>query len=424
MAALWSDSARFEIWLDIELSHLEARETLGTAPKGTAAKIRSDVHEAGIDTARILEIEAVCRHDVIAFLTHIEELAGPDARFLHVGLTSSDVLDTCLAIQMKRAAEEILADLDVMLAALSKQAHKHKMTPMVGRSHGIHAEPSTFGLAMAGFYAEFERGKRDVANAIREISYGTLSGAVGTYSATTPEVESIALESMGLSVEPVATQVIPRDRHARYFGALATVAASVERLAVQIRHWQRTEVREAEEPFRRGQKGSSAMPHKRNPILSENVTGLARLLRSNAGAALENVALWHERDISHSSVERVIGPDATILTDFMLRRISRVIDDLVVHEDHLRANLGATNGLIFSGQVLLAMVDKGMERQAAYALVQRNALPAWEEGSDFATNLLNDSDVRALLSEQDIRDCFDLNRVLQHVDTIFRRVFP
>ena len=341
-----------------------------------------------------------------------------------MGLTSSDVLDSCLALQLKRAGEEIVRDLDGLLDALKQQAERHKMTPMVGRSHGIHAEPTTFGLSMLGFYAEFQRGKDALEVALDDIAHGKLSGAVGTYSATTPSVEQVALESLGLRVDPVATQVIPRDRHARFFGTLATISSSVERLAVQIRHWQRTEVREAEEPFRKGQKGSSAMPHKRNPILTENVTGLARLVRAHAGAALENVALWHERDISHSSVERVIGPDATILMDFMLRRVTRVVTDLVVYEDRLAHNMTLTNGLVFSGQVLLALVDKGMERQAAYKIVQRNALPAWEEDSDFATNLHNDNDVRDLLSKEEIDACFDLERVLQHVDTIFRRVLP
>ncbi len=424
MTALWSDQARFDHWFRIELCHLEAREKEGTAPEGTAKKIREAVDASAIRPERILEIEAVCRHDVIAFLTHIEEIAGPDARFLHVGLTSSDVLDSCLALQMKSAGHEILGDLDGLLEALKVQALRYKMTPMVGRSHGIHAEPTTFGLAMAGFYSEFDRGKAALVLAVEDISHGKLSGAVGTYSATTPSVEQSGLQSLGLQVEPVGTQVVPRDRHARYFCTLATIASSVERLAVQIRHWQRTEVREAEEPFRKGQKGSSAMPHKRNPILTENVTGLARLVRAHAGAALENVALWHERDISHSSVERVIGPDATILMDFMLRRMTRVVTDLVVYEDRLAHNMTLTHGLIFSGQVLLALVDKGMERQAAYKMVQRNALPAWEEDSDFATNLHNDSEVRSLMTKEEIDACFDLDRVLRHVDTIFRRVFP
>ena len=423
MAALWSDDARYKIWLDVELAHLDAREKRGTAPAGTADGIRVAARERPLDAARILEIEKVCKHDVIAFLTHVEEIAGPEARFLHVGLTSSDVLDSTLAVQLVNAANGILGSLDGLLAALKKQAYAHKDTPMVGRSHGIHAEVTTFGLAMAGFYAELHRGRAHLLLAKDDVGYGKLSGAVGTFASTEPDVEVEALATLGLKADPVSTQVVQRDRHARFFCALASLTASVERVAIQVRHWQRTEVREAEEPFTRGQKGSSAMPHKRNPILTENVSGLARLVKSHASCALDNVALWHERDISHSSVERIIGPDSTILTDFILRRMTRVIQDLVVYPEHMQKNLGLTRGLIFSGHVLLALVGAGMERQAAYLVVQRNALPAWEEGSDFRENLLADDDVRAAVTETQINACFDLKQALRHVDTIFRRVF-
>lgn len=424
LVTIWSDQSRYSWWLKTELAHLRSREKRGHAPEGVANRIEASISRNPMSAERILEIEKVCKHDVIAFLTHVEELAGPEARFLHVGLTSSDVLDTTLSLQLVEATDCIQESLDGLLSALASQAQTHKMTPMVGRSHGIHAELTTFGLALAGAYAELERGKAALQVARDDIAHGKLSGAVGTFSATLPEVEEEALATLGLRADPVSTQVVQRDRHARYFSTLATVAASVERLAVQVRHWQRTEVREAEEPFTKGQKGSSAMPHKRNPILSENVTGLARLVRNFAGAALENVALWHERDISHSSVERVIGPDATTLTDFMLRRMTRVIEGLVVYPEHLQRNIDITNGLIFSGHVLLALVNKGMERQDAYVVVQRNALPAWEGGQDFMTNLLADPEVTKLLDSEEVRDCFNMEQALRHVDIIFRRVFP
>ncbi|MFT7623309.1 MAG: adenylosuccinate lyase [Myxococcota bacterium] len=423
MLAIWSDDNRYRAWLDVELAHLDAREARHTAPEGVARRIREAVAARPLDAARILEIEKVCRHDVIAFLTHVEEVAGPEARFLHVGLTSSDVLDSSLAMLMVEAADRILDATDGLLGALRTRAEEHKNTPMVGRSHGIHAELTTFGLALAGFWAELSRGRTQMAEARRDIGFGKLSGAVGTFSATEPEVEVEALAALGLGADPVSTQVVSRDRHARYFCALAGLAATCERIAVQVRHWQRTEVREAEEPFRKGQKGSSAMPHKRNPILTENVTGLARLVRGHAATALENVALWHERDISHSSVERIIGPDATTLTDFMLRRLTTVIADLVVYPEHMRKNIGITRGLVFSGHVLLALVGKGMERQEAYVLVQRNALPAWEEGSDFVDNLKQDADVTALLTNVEIDTCFDARQATRHVDSIFDRVF-
>ena len=423
MAALWSDDARYKGWLDTEVAHLVARERRGLAPEGVAGRIRNAVAQRPLNSARILEIEKVCKHDVIAFLTHVEEIAGPDARFLHVGLTSSDVLDTTLALQLVAAGDEILADIDTLMAAVKGVAITHKFTPMVGRSHGIHAEATTFGLAMAGFYAELDRARTQVGLAREDIAFGKMAGAVGTFSATEPDVEVEALGALGLKADPISTQVVARDRHARFFCALASLASTMERIAVQVRHWQRTEVREAEEPFTKGQKGSSAMPHKRNPILTENITGLARLVRSHATCALENVALWHERDISHSSVERVIGPDATVLTDFMLRRMTRVIEGLVVYPEHMARNMALTHGLIFSGHVLLALVGQGQERQAAYVLVQRNALPAWEEGSDFKENLKADPEVRAALSEEQIDACFDLGHALRHVDTIFNRVF-
>ena len=417
---LWTDEARYDHWLSVELAHLKARERRHRAPEGTADRIATAV-TGRLSAARILEIEATSQHDVIAFLTHVEELAGPDARHLHVGLTSSDVLDTALALQLVLAGDVVLGSVDVLLAALSRRALEFEQLPMVGRSHGIHAEPTTFGLALLSHWAEVARGRDAVAIAVRDAAYGTLSGPVGTFAATDPDVEHEALAMLGLRPEPVATQVVPRDRHARYFTALAALASSIERVALSVRHWQRTEVREAEEPFGKGQKGSSAMPHKKNPVLSENVCGLARMVRGHAVAALENVALWHERDISHSSVERVIGPDATALVDFMARRMARVIDGLIVHQDRLAANLLATRGLTMSGHVLLALVNKGMDRQAAYAVVQRCALPAWEAGQDFHALLRADPDVRAHLTEAELAACFDVGTALRHVRAIFVR---
>ncbi len=423
LTAIWSDDNRYAKWLDVELAHLRAREARGTAPAGTADRIRAAVDAKPLDAARILEIESVCRHDVIAFLTHVEELAGPEARFLHVGLTSSDVLDSSLALQLAEAADQVIASCDGLLDALKARAVEHKNTPMVGRSHGIHAEITTFGLALASLWAELARGRDALVAARDDIAHGKLSGAVGTFAATEPDVEVEALAALGLRPDPISTQVVSRDRHARFFSALGCLAASCERLAIQVRHLQRTEVLEAEERFTKGQKGSSAMPHKRNPILTENVTGLCRLVRSHAGAALENVALWHERDISHSSVERVIGPDATTLADFMLVRLTKVVADLVVYPEHMRRNIDLTHGLVFSGHVLLALVGKGMERQPAYVLVQRNALPAWEAGTSFQANLEADPEVTALLSAAEIAECFDPARAVRHVDTIFERVF-
>jgi len=417
---IWSDQNRFECWLDIELALVEALEERGEAPKGTAATVRE---RTTLDPERILEIEKVCKHDVIAFLTHVEEQAGPPARFAHLGLTSSDVLDTAFGLQLVQATDEILASLDGLIAATKKRAFEHKNTVMIGRSHGIHAEPITFGLTMAIWYDELQRNRKRLEDARETIRVGKLSGAVGTFANTEPEIEAFVCEKLGLKPEPAATQVIQRDRHAHYFTTLAVVAGTLEKMAVAVRHWQRTEVLEAEEPFTKGQKGSSAMPHKRNPILSENVTGLTRVIRSNALAALENVALWHERDISHSSVERVIGPDSTTLLDFALVRMTRLIDGMVVYPENMAKNMALTGGLYFSQRFLLALIDKGLDRQDAYVLVQRNAMPVWEEGKDFKEMLLADKDVRAHLSAEEIETHFDLRVHLRHIDTLFKRVF-
>ncbi|MGM0577558.1 MAG: adenylosuccinate lyase [Myxococcota bacterium] len=420
MARLWTDGARYERWLDVELALVEVFEEEGLAPEGTAATVREGVR---LDPARILEIERTTRHDVIAFLTHIEEQVGEPSRFVHKGLTSSDVLDTALALQLRDAADLLLEGVDRLLAATRERALEHRKTVMIGRSHGIHAEPITFGLVMAGWHEEMKRNRARLEAARDEVAVGQLSGAVGTFANTPPDYEERVMAKLGLGVEPVSTQVVQRDRHAAFFGALGLVASSIEKFAVQVRHWQRTEVLEAEERFRKGQKGSSAMPHKRNPVLSENVTGLARLVRSYAAPAMENVALWHERDISHSSVERVIGPDGTTLLDFMLHRFAGVVEGLVVYPERMRENMERTRGLVFSQRVLLALVDAGLPRQEAYVLVQRNAMPVWEEGADFLELLLADDDVRGVLSEGDVRSCFDLDVHLRHVDTLFDRVF-
>lgn len=417
---IWSDGVRFELWLDIELALVEVFEEEGLAPEGTAKTIREGTT---LVPERILEIEAVTKHDVIAFLTHVEEQVGAPSRFVHKGLTSSDVLDTCLALQLRDATDLLMTGVDRLLEATRVRAMEHKLTPMIGRSHGIHAEPITFGLVMAQWHDEMKRNKRRLVAARDEIAVGKLSGAVGTFANTPPDFEERVMARLGLGVEPVSTQVVQRDRHAAFFTQLAVIAASIEKFAVQVRHWQRTEVLEAEERFSKGQKGSSAMPHKRNPVLSENVTGLARLVRSHALAALENVALWHERDISHSSVERVIGPDATVLLDFMLHRFAGVVEGLVVYPENMMANLEQTGGLVFSQRVLLALVGKGLERQQAYVYVQRNAMPVWEEGKDFLTLLLADEGVRENLSEDEVRDCFSLEWHQRHVDSIFDRVF-
>jgi adenylosuccinate lyase len=420
LAALWSDAARYENWLRVELAACEAMEAAGTVPAGTAAAVRAKA--AGkLDPARILEHEERTRHDVIAFLTHVEELAGEPARWLHLGMTSSDVLDAGLALQLVAAADQILAGVDLLRAALRRRAEEHRDTYAIGRSHGIHAEPITAGLVFAGFYAELGRARRALAEARHEVAVGKIAGAVGTYANLDPAVEVQALASLGLRPEVVPTQVVARDRHAAFFLALARLGTAVERLALTVRHWQRTEVGEASEAFGKGQKGSSAMPHKKNPILSENLAGIARLLRAYAGPALEDVALWHERDISHSSVERAIGPDATGLADFMVRRAAGLVDGLVVNAARMRANLDLTGGLYFSEAVLLSLVRKGMARQAAYELVQRNALKAAAGEGSFQALLTADPDIAARLDAAEIARAFDLPHHLRHVGMVIDR---
>jgi adenylosuccinate lyase len=423
MVAIWSPETKFRIWFEIEAHATTALAHLGVVPKEAAERVWEKGSKATFDVERIDAIEREVKHDVIAFLTHLSEIVGPEARFVHQGMTSSDVLDTCLSIQLARASDLLLRDLDELLAALKRRAFEHKTTPTVGRSHGIHAEPTTFGVKLAQAYAEFERAKVRLIEAQREISTCAISGAVGTFANIDPRVEEYVAERMGLSIEPVSTQVIPRDRHAMFFATLAVVASSVERLAIEIRHLQRSEVLEAEEHFSEGQKGSSAMPHKRNPVLTENLTGLARMVRSYALPAMENVALWHERDISHSSVERMIGPDATITLDFALARLTSVVDKLVVYPDNMRRNLDRLGGLVHSQRVMLALTQKGISREDAYRLVQRNAMPVWRGEGDFLALLKADRDVTAVLSEAEIEACFDLAYHFKHVDTIFRRVF-
>ena len=418
-AALWSPEKKYATWLEIELAACEAMEASSIVPQGTAAKIRAK--KLVLDPNRIDEIETKTRHDVIAFLTHVEELAGEPARWLHRGMTSSDVLDTSFAMQLREAADLNLVRLKALISALGKRVDEHRRTPMIGRSHGIHAEPITFGLALAGHYAEFVRGLKRLETARDEISVGTISGAVGTFAHISPEIERHTLEALGLRAETVPTQVVPRDRHAAYFTALAVVAGAIERLATQVRHWQRTEVLEAEEPFTAGQKGSSAMPHKRNPILSENLCGLARMMRAYAGASLENIALWHERDISHSSAERMIAPDATTTLGFMLERTRRLVEGLVVYPDNLRNNLERTHGLWASEAVLLALVESGLGRQEGYVMVQRNAMAAWRGEGNFETLLRADADVVGRLGVEKIATAFSLEHALQHVDAIIDR---
>jgi len=419
MALLWGSARRYEIWLDVELAGCEAMERAGVVPVGTAEKIRGK--KPTINVERVDEIERTVKHDVIAFLTHVEEQVGEDARWLHRGMTSSDVLDSSLAIQLRDAVDAMMPRMDRLLAALASRAREHAHTAMIGRSHGIHAEPITFGLALAGHHAEIARGRSRLQVAREEIAVGKIAGAVGTYAHLTPEIEADALGKLGLRPETVSTQVVSRDRHAAYFSALAIVAAGIERLATNVRHWQRTEVLEAEEAFTAGQKGSSAMPHKRNPILSENLCGLARVVRMAVVPALEDVALWHERDISHSSVERMIGPDATATLAFMLDRAASLIEGLVVYDQNMRKNLERTGGLFFSEGVLLALVGKGVARQEAYVWVQRNAMRTWKEGAGFLDGLLGDPDVSAKLTSEEIRHCFDIGHVLRHVDAILDR---
>jgi adenylosuccinate lyase len=423
MAAIWSPETRFRIWFDIEAHALDAMAEIGVVPKSAAKTVRAKGAKATFDIARIDEIERETRHDVIAFLTHVAELVGPEARFLHQGLTSSDVLDTCLSVQLTRAADLLLADVDALLAALRRRAYEYKDTPTIGRSHGIHAEPTTFGLKLAVAYAEFARARRRLHAAREEVATAAISGAVGTFANVDPRVEEHVARAMGLRPEPISTQVIPRDRHAMFFATLGVVASSIERLATEVRHLQRSEVGEVEEYFSPGQKGSSAMPHKRNPVLSENLTGIARLVRGMVTPALEDVALWHERDISHSSVERVIAPDATIALDFALARLAGLIDRLVVYPDKMQANLDRLGGVVHSQRVMLALVDKGMSREDAYAAVQRNAMAAWAGKGSFATLLKADNAVTERLKPAAIDTLFDVAYHLKHVDTIFHRVF-
>jgi adenylosuccinate lyase len=421
--AIWSPETKFKIWFEIEAYAAEAMAELGQIPKEAAKTIWEKGSVAKFDIARIDAIERETKHDVIAFLTHLAEFVGPDSRFVHLGMTSSDVLDTCLAVQLTRSADLLIADLDRLLSVLKRRALEHKNTVCVGRSHGIHAEPTTFGLKLAGAYAEFSRARERLIAARREIATCAISGAVGTYAHLDPRVEAHVARKLGLAQESVSTQIIPRDRHAMFFATLGVVAASVERLATEIRHLQRTEVREAEEYFSPGQKGSSAMPHKRNPVLTENLTGLARMVRAFVTPALENVTLWHERDISHSSVERMIAPDATVTLDFALARLADVVDKLLVYPENMKKNLDQLKGLVYSGEVLVALAKKGISREDAYLLVQRNAMPVWEGKGDFRAMLEADADVTKLLSKSEIAQCFDTAPHLARVDTIFKRVF-
>ena len=423
MVAIWSPETKFRIWFEIEAHACDALAELGVIPKEAAKTIWAKGGAATFDIDRIDEIERETKHDVIAFLTHLAEIVGPDARFVHQGMTSSDVLDTCFNVQLMRASDILLADLDKLLLALKKRAFEHKDTVTIGRSHGIHAEPTTFGVKLAQAYAEFERCRNRLVAARAEIATCAISGAVGTFANIDPRVEEHVAKALGMQAEPVSTQVIPRDRHAMFFATLGVIASSVERLSVEIRHLQRTEVLEAEEYFSPGQKGSSAMPHKRNPVLTENMTGLARMVRAFALPAMENVALWHERDISHSSVERMIGPDATITLDFALARMVGVIEKLLVYPDNMLKNMNKFRGLIHSQRVLLALTQAGVSREDSYRLVQRNAMKVWEHGADFLEELLADADVRAALPEATIREKFDLGYHTKHVDTIFKRVF-
>ncbi len=422
MVAIWSPESKFRIWFEIEAHAADAQAALGVIPKEAAEKTWT-AKDVTFDIARIDAIEAEVKHDVIAFLTHLSEIVGPEARFVHQGMTSSDVLDTCLAVQLARASDLLLAGLDRLLAALKTRAHEHKDTITIGRSHGIHAEPTTFGLKLAQAYAEFARCRERLVAAKAEIATCAISGAVGTFANIDPSVEAHVAEKMGLTPEPISTQVIPRDRHAMFFSVLGVIASSIERLSTEVRHLQRTEVLEAEEYFSPGQKGSSAMPHKRNPVLTENLTGLARMVRSMALPAMENVALWHERDISHSSVERMIGPDATVTLDFALHRLAGVMEKLVVYPERMMENLNKFKGLVHSQRVLLALTQAGVSREDSYRLVQRNAMTVWNGDTDLLTELKGDDEVRKAMSEAELEALFDLGHHTQHVDTIFGRVF-
>jgi adenylosuccinate lyase len=423
MVTLWEPETRFRIWFEIEAYACDAMAEIGAIPKEAAKAIWEKGGKAKFDVARIDEIERVTKHDVIAFLTHLGEFIGPEARFIHLGMTSSDVIDTCLAVQLARASDLLIADVDALLAALKRRAFEHKLTPTIGRSHGIHAEPVTFGLKLAEAYAEFVRARARLVAAKAEIATCAISGSVGTFANIDPRVEEHVAKKLGLTPEPVSTQIIPRDRHAMFFATLGVIASSIERLAIEIRHLQRTEVLEAEEYFSEGQKGSSSMPHKRNPVLSENLTGLARIVRGMVTPALENVALWHERDISHSSVERMIAPDATITLDFALARLTQIIEKLLVYPNRMQKNLDALGGLVHSQRVLLALTQKGMNREEAYALVQKNAMPVWQGEGEFLALLKQDAEVKKVLSDAELEELFDLGYHLKHVDYIFARVF-
>ena len=420
MGSIWEDENRYAKWLDVEIAACEAMSEEGIIPAKSLKVIKE---KAGFSVERIMEIEEETKHDVIAFLTSVAEYVGPESRFIHLGLTSSDILDTSFALLLKEAMNLIIQDVEGFMKTLKKRAIEHKNTVMIGRSHGIHAEPITFGLKLAVWYSEMERNLKRLEDALNVISYGKLSGAVGTFANISPRVEERTCKKLGLTPAKISTQIIQRDRHAQYFTALAILAGTLEKIAVEIRHLQRTEVLEAEEPFKKGQKGSSAMPHKKNPIGSENISGLARLVRSNSLSAMENIVLWHERDISHSSVERVIAPDSTILIDFMLHRLERIVDGLIVHPDNMIDNLNKTKGLIFSQQALIKLAEKGLERQKAYVMVQRNAMKVWESGQDFKELIMEDEDIRKNLSKKEIEEMFDLDYHLKHVDEIFERVF-
>jgi adenylosuccinate lyase len=423
MAAIWDAQMRFKIWFEIEAHAADAQAELGVIPKEAAKAVWDKTKGVIFNVARIEEIERETKHDVIAFTTHLAEIIGPEARFVHQGMTSSDVLDTCLNVQLTRAADLLIEDIDKLLSALKKRAFEHKMTPTIGRSHGIHAEPATFGLKLAYAYAEFTRARERLVSARHEVATCAISGAVGTFAQIDPRVEEHVAKAMGLRVEPISTQVIPRDRHAMFFATLGVIASSVERLATEIRHLQRTEVLEAEEFFSEGQKGSSAMPHKRNPVLSENLTGLSRMVRAYVTPAMENVVLWHERDISHSSAERMIAPDATVTLDFALVRLAGLIENLLVYPANMQKNLDRLGGLIHSQRLLLALTQKGASREEAYKLVQRNAMPVWRGEGDFKSLLKKDTDVKNFLSDKEIEGQFDLGYHFKHVDTIFKRVF-
>ncbi len=423
MTAIWSPETKFRIWFEIEAHATMALAEIGVVPREAAQVVWEKGSAATFDVARIDAIEREVKHDVIAFLTHLAEIVGPEARFVHQGMTSSDVLDTCFNVQLTRATDILLADLDALLAALERRAFEYKLTPTIGRSHGIHAEPTTFGLKLAQAYAEFDRCRTRLVAAREEIATCAISGAVGTFANIDPRVEEYVAGKLGLKPEPVSTQVVPRDRHAMFFATLGVIASSIERLATEVRHLQRSEVLEAEEYFSAGQKGSSAMPHKRNPVLTENLTGLARMVRSYALPAMENVALWHERDISHSSVERMIGPDATVTLDFALARLTGVMDKLLVYPQTMQANLDRLGGLVHSQRVLLALTQKGVSREDSYRLVQRNAMPVWRGEGDFLTLLKADPEVSAKMGDAEIEECFDLGYHLKQVDTIFTRVF-